>query len=150
VAASAGYERAGRFHSRAVALEDATVVLASNGDLPGARQALSHVIDIYSSLDAYWDIRRAQARARRLGVRRSSSAGRRRPTTGWDALTRTEVTVAKLVAAGRSNPEIASELYLSRNTVQSHMSHILAKLGCGSRREIALPFSCPTPVDPRW
>lgn len=137
LAAAGGYERAGRIHWRAFALEDATVVFAANGDLAAARLALSDAIDIYSGLDAYWDIRRAQARARHLGVRRSTGGSRRRPTAGWDSLTRTEVTVAKLVAVGRSNPEIASELYLSRNTVQTHVSRILAKLGCGSRRDIA-------------
>jgi hypothetical protein len=38
---------------------------------------------------------------------------------------------------GRSNPDIAAELFLSRNTVQTHVSHILAKLGAQSRVEIA-------------
>jgi DNA-binding NarL/FixJ family response regulator len=41
------------------------------------------------------------------------------------------------VARGRSNPEVAAELFLSRNTVQTHVSHILAKLGVPSRAEIA-------------
>jgi DNA-binding NarL/FixJ family response regulator len=45
--------------------------------------------------------------------------------------------VAELVAQGRSNPEIAAELFLSRNTVQTHVSHILAKLAARSRVEIA-------------
>jgi len=44
--------------------------------------------------------------------------------------------VAYVVAAGRSNPDIAAELFLSRNTVQTHVSHILAKLGARSRAEI--------------
>jgi DNA-binding NarL/FixJ family response regulator len=44
--------------------------------------------------------------------------------------------VAYLVAMGRSNPDIAAELFLSRNTVQTHVSHILAKLGVRSRAEI--------------
>jgi DNA-binding NarL/FixJ family response regulator len=41
------------------------------------------------------------------------------------------------VAQGRSNPDIAAELFLSRHTVQTHVSHILAKLGARSRTEIA-------------
>jgi DNA-binding NarL/FixJ family response regulator len=44
--------------------------------------------------------------------------------------------VAMLVAGGRSNPEIATELYMSRSTVQTHVSHILTKLACRSRREV--------------
>lgn len=55
----------------------------------------------------------------------------------WDALTPTEQKVAHLVADGLSNPDIAAELFLSRNTVQTHVSHILAKLGARSRAEVA-------------
>jgi DNA-binding NarL/FixJ family response regulator len=42
-----------------------------------------------------------------------------------------------LVAEGLSNPDIAAGLFLSRNTVQTHVSRILAKLGARSRTEIA-------------
>jgi DNA-binding CsgD family transcriptional regulator len=65
--------------------------------------------------------------------------GRRAPTavTGWQALTPTETKIAYLVAAGQSNPDIAAGLWLSRNTVQTHVSHILTKLGARSRVEIA-------------
>jgi DNA-binding NarL/FixJ family response regulator len=59
------------------------------------------------------------------------------PAHGWEALTPTERLVAGLVALGRSNPDIATELVLSRSTVQTHVSHILAKLGARSRMEIA-------------
>jgi DNA-binding NarL/FixJ family response regulator len=52
-------------------------------------------------------------------------------------LTPTEVRVATLVAQGRSNPDIATEMLLSRRTVQTHVSNILAKLGYGSRIDIA-------------
>jgi DNA-binding CsgD family transcriptional regulator len=52
-------------------------------------------------------------------------------------LTPTEVKVAGLVAKGRSNREIAVTLSLSPRTVQTHVSHILAKLGAGSRSQIA-------------
>jgi len=80
---------------------------------------------------------RADARLRPLGVRRGQRGRRRRTTTGWQALTPTELTVAGLVSAGLSNPDIAGELFLSRRTVQTHVSHILAKIGARSRQEIA-------------
>jgi len=51
--------------------------------------------------------------------------------------TPTETKIARLVADGRSNPEIAAELLLSRNTVLTHVSHILGKFGARSRMEIA-------------
>jgi len=53
------------------------------------------------------------------------------------ALTPTEKKIAYLVGDGQANPDIAAELWLSRNTVQTHVSHILAKLSARSRVEIA-------------
>lgn len=56
---------------------------------------------------------------------------------GWNSLTRTEAKVAHLVADGMTNPQIAAELGLSRRTIASHVSHILQKLDCCSRVELA-------------
>jgi DNA-binding NarL/FixJ family response regulator len=60
----------------------------------------------------------------------------RRVTTGWDSLTPSETRIAELVAEGLSNPDIATKLYLSRRTVQTHVSNILAKLQVNSRAGI--------------
>jgi DNA-binding CsgD family transcriptional regulator len=65
---------------------------------------------------------------------------RRRPvrqTTGWASLTEREQAVAALVTAGCSNPEIARRLYISRETVQTHLKHIFGKLGVDSRTALA-------------
>lgn len=66
---------------------------------------------------------------------------RRGPTTGssgeLDALSAREREVAELVAAGATNPEIATRLFLSRKTVEHHVSNALAKLGLHSRTELA-------------
>jgi HD-GYP domain-containing protein (c-di-GMP phosphodiesterase class II) len=53
-------------------------------------------------------------------------------------LTNREVTVLVALARGRSNPEIAAELSISRKTVSSHLEHIYAKLGISTRTEAAL------------
>src|SRR5205814_4266967 len=53
---------------------------------------------------------------------------RRRPSTGWDSLTPTELEVVKLVAEGLSNPQIAERMFISRKTVTTHLSHVFAKL----------------------
>jgi DNA-binding NarL/FixJ family response regulator len=45
--------------------------------------------------------------------------------------------VAALVAAGRTNREIATELYLSERTAQNHVQHILTKLGLSNRTQVA-------------
>jgi DNA-binding CsgD family transcriptional regulator/predicted negative regulator of RcsB-dependent stress response len=59
--------------------------------------------------------------------------------TGIDALglTPRELEVLQLLADGRSNPQIAEELYISRKTASVHVSNILGKLGVTSRGEAA-------------
>ena len=69
-------------------------------------------------------------------MRRGSRSTHRREQTGWAALTTSEMKIAKLVGQRLSNPEIAAELYLSRRTVQTHVSNILAKLQMHSRIEV--------------
>ena len=65
----------------------------------------------------------------------SSPAGSAGPVP---ALTRREEDVLELVAQGRSNQQIASQLYVEITTVKSHLSHALAKLQLGSRVQAAL------------
>jgi DNA-binding CsgD family transcriptional regulator len=118
------------------ALEDLAVVLAKTGRDDEARFTLKEAVSRYEGFGAHWDIQRAGARLRPYGIRRASGGHRRHPASGWAALTPTEIRVAYLVADGRSNPDVAAKLFLSRNTVQTHVSHILAKLGARSRTEI--------------
>jgi DNA-binding CsgD family transcriptional regulator len=70
-------------------------------------------------------------------VRRGVPGARRRPDRGWQALTDTELKVVRLVAERLTNPEIAQRMFISRRTVQTHVSHALAKLGVATRRELA-------------
>jgi DNA-binding CsgD family transcriptional regulator len=121
----------------AAALEDAALIQATRGDAANARTTADRALDIYTQLGAEWDVRRLDARLRSGGIRRGARGPRRRPRTGWEALTPAELRIAALVAAGKSNPDIAAELFLSRSTVETHVWHILAKLGCRTRREIA-------------
>jgi DNA-binding NarL/FixJ family response regulator len=55
-------------------------------------------------------------------------------------LTAQEQAVARLVAVGMSNRQVAAELFVSIKTVQFHLTHIYAKLGISSRAELAAQF----------
>ncbi|RIV36047.1 helix-turn-helix transcriptional regulator [Micromonospora radicis] len=125
---------------QAFALEEAAVRLARTGQVKAARTALTTAVRGYAEFDASWRIRRAEARLRPLGVRRGPGGVRQRASHGWAALTRSEQRIVRMIAAGMSNPDIAAELYLSRNTVQTHVSHILAKLGMRSRIEVVREY----------
>lgn len=65
---------------------------------------------------------------------------RKRPPSGWESLTPAELSVAKLVAEGLSNPKIAEKLLVSPRTVSTHLTHIFAKLGMTSRAELSAEF----------
>jgi DNA-binding NarL/FixJ family response regulator len=121
----------------AQAYENAAIVLAAGGRGADARDALESAVALYTRLGASWDTARAVARIRRYGIRRGVRGPRNRPKTGWASLTDTERSVAVQVADGCSNADIAAQMFLSRRTVQSHVSSILAKLGVRSRRDIA-------------
>ena len=69
----------------------------------------------------------AEADLARLGTRRASGPG----------LTSAERQVAGLVAAGRTNREVAADLYMGLRTVEAHLSSIYRKLGVRSRSELA-------------
>jgi DNA-binding NarL/FixJ family response regulator len=137
-AAVTAYQQAGRPLYQAHAYENAAVLLAKDQRTSQARAALDAAADLYTGLDATWDAGRARQRIRGAGIRGGASGPRRRPKTGWAALTPTERKVAALVAEGHSNPTIATRMFLSRRTVQSHVSSILGKLGLTSRVELAV------------
>jgi ATP/maltotriose-dependent transcriptional regulator MalT len=121
-----GYRRAAGVIELAYALEDA-------GDV----ELLEEALRIWDGLGAVRDAARVEAALRARGVRRVRRVVRARATTGWDALTRSEREVVALVAEGLTNPQIAGRLFVSRNTVRSHLAHVFDKLGCASRAELA-------------
>ena len=81
-------------------------------------------------------LRLADQGMRGLGVRawrRAGAAG----DAGDAGLTARELEVARLVASGATNPEIAARLFLARKTVERHVSNILLKFGARNRTELA-------------
>jgi predicted ATPase/DNA-binding NarL/FixJ family response regulator len=69
-----------------------------------------------------------------------------RPGAGPGQLTRRERDVATLVAQGTSNSQIAAVLVISVRTVETHVQHIMDKLGCSSRAQIAAWSAARSPV----
>ena len=58
------------------------------------------------------------------------------PPAGWASLTPTERDVVRLVSDGLANNDIATRLFVSPRTVQSHLTHVYAKLGITSRVQL--------------
>jgi DNA-binding CsgD family transcriptional regulator len=127
----------GRRPEQAAAWEVAGTVLAGSSRQEEATHALGAGLELFEGLQARRDVARVRATLRAMGVRLGSHASHRRPQTGWDALTATETQIVRLAAGGLTNPEIGARLFISRRTVQSHLSHVFAKLGIASRVELA-------------
>jgi DNA-binding CsgD family transcriptional regulator len=96
-------------------------------DKGAARTSLQRACSIFEQLGASIWCRRAQNELARTGGR----------TDGPGKLTETEHQVAVLVAAGKTNPEVADILFMSRKTVESNLSRIYHKLGIRNRFELA-------------
>jgi DNA-binding CsgD family transcriptional regulator/tetratricopeptide (TPR) repeat protein len=149
----------------AVAAHTCGAVLLAEGDARAALAALRRAWTAWQELEAPYEAARVRVLAglacRQLGggdtAEMELDAARRvfqelgaapdlaqlarvSRTAGLEAaggLTRREVQVLALVAAGKSNRAIATELFLSEKTIERHMSNIFTKLGVGSRTAAA-------------
>ena len=88
-----------------------------------AREALEGALAVFDELGARLWAEKARAELRRISGRRPAS----------EELTETEHRVATLAARGRSNKEIAAELFMGVSTVEGHLSRVYRKLGVRSR-----------------
>jgi DNA-binding CsgD family transcriptional regulator len=95
-----------------------------------AREALGYARTLFEDLGAALWAEKVSAELARIGGRTASP----------DVLTPAEQRVAELVAAGRTNKEVASALFLTDRTVEGHLTHIYRKLGIRSRAELARIF----------
>ena len=91
-----------------------------------ARKTLEQAVAIFEETTARPWADKARAELARIAGRRPCSNG----------LTETEHRVAELAAAGRSNKEIAAELFMGVSTVEAHLSHVYRKLGIRSRASL--------------
>ncbi len=72
-----------------------------------------------------------------IAYTRRGRGERKRAATGWGALTPAERDVVRLVSEGLGNKDIAARLFVSPRTVQSHLTHVFAKLNVTSRMQLA-------------
>jgi len=129
------FERTPRRLELAAALEDLGGERVAP-DRDAAIEILGRSLTLYTELDAIWDARRVRRRLQELGVRRRIVTAEPE-THGWTALTTSELAVARLVADGLTNREVADRLFVSPHTVNSHLRHVFSKLGINSRVELA-------------
>jgi DNA-binding CsgD family transcriptional regulator len=73
----------------------------------------------------------------RAELRASGESARKRDPSTIDQLTPQELQIARFVAEGMSNKEVAAQLYLSPRTIDYHLRHVFSKLGITSRTQLA-------------
>jgi DNA-binding CsgD family transcriptional regulator len=106
------------------------MVLRRHKHKAAAKAALQQALSIFERLGAPLWIEATSAELGRVGLRPAAPVDVR-------GITAVEARVAELVAAGRSNREVAGELFMSPKTVEAHLSRIYRKLGVRSRAELA-------------
>lgn len=136
LAAVDAYRRGSRPFEHALACDDAAEVLLLADRREEAVELLKQSIELLGPLGAERRIARANARLRELGVRPGRRGSRKRPVTGWAALTPTEQRVTELASERLTNVEIGQRLFISKRTVQTHLEHVFLKLGISSRRQL--------------
>lgn len=166
-------ESLGRPWARATGARCRALLAAIDGDLSGARAACGQALAFHKQLPMPFELARTllvkgmiERRARHRQAARESlgqalttfehlgaplwagKAGRElakitvRPS--GNGLTETESRIAALVAQGLTNRAIASAMFITENTVQTHVRHIFLKLGVRSRTELAARFTSAT------
>lgn len=127
----------GRPMLHATACEEAGRVSAVAGRRADAIVLLEEARDLWTHAGARRKARQVVARLRALGVRGARGPLGSRPASGWGSLTATESEIAGLVAEGLTYRAIAERMLISRRTVETHVSHIFAKLHISSRAALA-------------
>jgi DNA-binding CsgD family transcriptional regulator len=119
---------------------DYGVALRGAGQRVKARAQLEQALDLahHCGATAIADLARAELVA--LGAK-----PRRDAITGRDALTASELRVARLAAQGMTNREIAQALFITSKTASAHLSHIYRKLEITRRAQLAQALASHAP-----
>ena len=96
-----------------------------------AREALGE-----DDFDKAWSEGAAMSTDEAIAYAQRGRGERKRPASGWQSLTPTEREVVGLVSEGLGNKDIAERMFISPRTVQTHLTHVYAKLGLDSRIQL--------------
>jgi DNA-binding CsgD family transcriptional regulator len=117
-------------------LVDLGAVLRRANRRAEAREPLRRGLDLADRCGMRRLARRARDELHATGARPRRSAH-----SGLEALTPAEHRVALLAAQGLSNREIAQQLYVTRRTVETHLTHVFQKLGLSTRADLPPAFA---------
>jgi DNA-binding CsgD family transcriptional regulator len=134
--AVAAFAESPRLVATAQATEELGRVHLERANTAEAIDAFRRALAIWEAVGAPHDARRTAGCLRQLGVRTRPIA-RSGVRVGWDSLSPTEATVAVLIGEGMTNAQIATRLVVSPRTIETHVAHVLAKLGVGARAGVA-------------
>jgi DNA-binding CsgD family transcriptional regulator/tetratricopeptide (TPR) repeat protein len=110
----------------------------ADSDSQGAKSALAEAATIAQRLGAHPLAELVHTQARRARITLSAAQGTASThALATAGLTEREVDVLRLLAAGRTNAQIGSALFITVKTAGTHVSHVLAKLGVATRGEAA-------------
>jgi DNA-binding NarL/FixJ family response regulator len=115
---------------------DLAAALAATDGARAATELRQAGIDA-SAIGAATEQLLAELALRRLGVHTWRRGLATNAGAALDRLTDRERQIARLIAAGHSNPEIANTLFLSRKTIERHVSNVLARTGARNRTDLA-------------
>ncbi|WP_309226795.1 MULTISPECIES: LuxR family transcriptional regulator [unclassified Mycolicibacterium] len=89
-----------------------------------------------NDFDTAWAEGSALSTQEAIGYAKRGRGERKRPSSGWASLTPAERDVVRLVSEGLGNKDIATRLFVSPRTVQTHLTHVYSKLGLTSRVQL--------------
>jgi DNA-binding CsgD family transcriptional regulator len=138
VGASGSHIESARLYGAADAVRQATAIVRFKVYDDGYKASVEAIRDVlgHSNFDTAWAEGAALSTLEAIAYARRGHSDRKRPTTGWGALTPTEHDVVLLVTEGLANKDIATRLFVSPRTVQSHLTHVYDKLGVSSRVQL--------------
>jgi len=131
-AALEAHEQAGR------PFERARTELAYGEQLRRARRRADARVQLRAALERFEALgAQLWAERARVELRASGQTARKRDPSTLDDLTAQEIHIAQLVAEGRTNRDVAGQLFLSPRTIDYHLRNVFRKLGITSRTQLA-------------